>query len=257
MAAIHKAMVSILREVGAVEKGRKNEQQNYKFRGIDDIYNEVHPLFAKHGVFNVPEVLEQTRSERPTGKGGVLTYSVLRVKIKFMCEDESCLDVTVVGEGMDSGDKASNKAMTAAMKNAVINMLTLPTADEKDSENDSPEPAPRQQHMRTASDLPPATAPAPADPDKQALIKILKTCDCQPKPATDALDVCRYVASLCEQPLPGSMDEVWSRSSEFCTNITNKILAIHDQRQCSPDDAAVILRDEARSDAAARNEVAA
>ena len=98
----------------AIGKDRKNEQQRFFYRGIDDVMNVFQPLLAEAGVFIVPEVLESKREDRQTAKGGNLIYSVLKMKYTFYATDGSSVSAIVIGEGMDSGDKASNKAMARA-----------------------------------------------------------------------------------------------------------------------------------------------
>ena len=113
---IYEAIAAIMQEGCAISKDKRNTQQGFQYRGIDDVMNVFNPLMAKHGIFCVPEVLEATREERQTSKGGNLIYSVLRVKYTFFASDGSSVSAVVIGEGMDSGDKASNKAMAVAMK---------------------------------------------------------------------------------------------------------------------------------------------
>jgi pyruvate/2-oxoglutarate dehydrogenase complex dihydrolipoamide acyltransferase (E2) component len=142
---IYAAMAAIQKEVGSVAKGRKNQQQGYQYRGIDDIYAALQGLMAEKGVFSLPEVIDQKREERPTrNKDGVLIYTVLTVRHTFYAEDGSCVCAVTVGEGMDSSDKSSNKAMSAAEKYSLIQAFKLPTADVRDSEHDNPRPAARQ-----------------------------------------------------------------------------------------------------------------
>ena len=111
MSKIHEVIPKIMAEVGSISKGRKNQQQNYMFRGIDDAYAAFQPLFAKHGVFVVPSVLKSVREERAAKSGGVLIYTTLDVKHTFFADDGSSLECVTVGEAMDSGDKSSNKAI--------------------------------------------------------------------------------------------------------------------------------------------------
>lgn len=152
--AIFRAMPAIMKEVGPIAKSRMNEQQRYNFRGIDEVYEAVQLVLANHGVFVVPYVQGQSREERATKDGrGVLTYTILTVDHTFYAEDGSSVVARTVGEAMDSGDKSSNKAMSAAMKYALIESLCIPTREPKDTENDSPEPAPRQS-ARPASQPP-------------------------------------------------------------------------------------------------------
>lgn len=99
------------------------------YRGIDDVMNALNPAFIENKVFAVPEVLEQKREERQTAKGGILIYSICRVKYTFFAEDGSSVQVITVGEGMDSGDKATNKAMAIAFKYACFQLFCIPTEE--------------------------------------------------------------------------------------------------------------------------------
>ena len=136
---IYNAINKVMKDVGAIGKEDKNPQQGYKYRGIDAVMNALQPAMVKHGIFVVPDVVSQTREERQTSRGGNLIYSVVHVKYTFYAEDGSSIEASVVGEGMDSGDKASNKAMSAAFKYACFQTFCIPTEEMKDSEEDSPE----------------------------------------------------------------------------------------------------------------------
>lgn len=144
MANIFASMNAVMEDCGFIGKDSVNPQQKYKFRGIDAVMNALNPALRKRKVFVVPEVLDQTREERQTAKGGLLIYSVIKVKYTFYAEDGSSVSAVVVGEGMDSGDKASNKAMSAAFKYACFQAFCIPTGEMRDSEEDSLEPLPKQ-----------------------------------------------------------------------------------------------------------------
>lgn len=135
---IYQSIAKILEEVPAIGKNKKNTTQNFMFRGIDDVMNTFQPLLAKHKVFIVPQVLEQTREERQTSKGATLIYSICKIKYTFYAEDGSNIEAIVVGEGMDSGDKATNKAMAIAMKYAMFQVFCIPTEEMKDPDGDTP-----------------------------------------------------------------------------------------------------------------------
>jgi hypothetical protein len=139
---IFQAISAIMAEVPSIGKNRKNVQQNYTFRGIDDMYNALNDILAKNKVFATSEVLRHEREERQTAKGGVLIYSILTVKFTFYTDDGSSVTSTMIGEGMDSGDKASNKAMSTAYKYALMQIFCIPTDDPKDTELDSHEVVP-------------------------------------------------------------------------------------------------------------------
>lgn len=134
---IYSKLLAIMKEVGTIGKDRKNESQNYKFRGIDDVMNELHERFSTHGVFILVDIIDQRHEERPTKSGGLNIYRINTYKFTFMAEDGSYVVSTQIGEGMDNGDKASNKAASVALKYALMFMFLIPTNDPKDPENDS------------------------------------------------------------------------------------------------------------------------
>ena len=125
-------------EVPAIGKDKKNTQQNFMFRGIDDVMNALQPLLAKYKVFIVPEILEQKREERKSAKGGTLIYSICTIKYKFYAEDGTNIEAITIGEGMDSGDKATNKAMAIAMKYVLFQVFCIPTEEMKEPDGETP-----------------------------------------------------------------------------------------------------------------------
>jgi hypothetical protein len=136
---IYGLMTKILAEVEAIGKGRRNAEQNYAFRGIDDVYNMIHPLFAKHGVFMLPRVLSEESAERPTRSGGIMRFSKLTMAYDFFAGDGSHVTVETVGEAMDTADKASNKAMSAAHKYGLLQTFCIPTGNTPDADANTPE----------------------------------------------------------------------------------------------------------------------
>lgn len=145
MVNIYQAITDIMSEGYAITKDKRNQKQGYVYRGIDDVMNTFQPLLAKHHVFVVPEVLERERQERVTYKdgkqSGTLLYSILTMRYTFYAEDGSSVSAVVIGEGMDSGDKASNKAMSVAMKYAMFQVFCIPTEEMQDPDAETPEPS--------------------------------------------------------------------------------------------------------------------
>ena len=136
---IYEAISRCMEEIGAVGKDAVNEQQGFKYRGIDAVMNAINPALTKNHVFIVPEVLDQSREECTTKSGGALIYSVCRIKYTFYAEDGSCIEAVTVGEGMDSGDKATNKAMAIAFKYACFQVFCIPTEEMKDPDEETPD----------------------------------------------------------------------------------------------------------------------
>ena len=143
MSKVHEAIAAILEEIPAIGKDKKNQQQGFNYRGIDDVYNVISPLMAKHGLIMAPQVIEQRREERPGKSGGTLAFVSLKIKYRLFCKDGSVLEdelcPIVVGEGMDSGDKATNKAMSIAHKYAMFQLFCIPTQELADPDADSPQ----------------------------------------------------------------------------------------------------------------------
>lgn len=136
---IFQKMTSILKETKAITKSEKNQQQGFKFRGIDNVMNDLHELFAKNDVFILQEVQDFTVDARPTAKGGTLFYTRATIKFRYMTTDGSCVETVNVGEAMDSGDKGMNKAMSIALKYSLLQMFLIPTEEPKDPDRDTPE----------------------------------------------------------------------------------------------------------------------
>lgn len=142
------AIVAVMRDIGAISKDRENQAQRYKFRGVDDIYNELHPIMATHGLFTVPRVLRHTAEEKTSKSGSVQIYRVLEIEFDFISESGDKITVgPFIGEGMDSGDKAANKAHAVAHKYAFLQVFAIPTEDDKDPETTSHDLKPSEKRL--------------------------------------------------------------------------------------------------------------
>lgn len=119
-----------------IAKDRTNTQgSGYKFRGIDDVYNAVAPLLAEHGLCIIPRMLTRTCEDRQSKSGGALFYVTVEAEFDFVCaEDGSKATARTFGEAMDSGDKATNKAMSAAYKYACFQTFAIPTEGDNDAD---------------------------------------------------------------------------------------------------------------------------
>ncbi len=157
---IHSRIIAIMRAVGPIAKDSNNVQQNYKFRGIDAVYNKCHPHFAEHGVFSTSEILESTHTTERDKNDKPVNRAILKMRFTYYAEDGSNVFTEVVGEGMDyGGDKASNKAMSAADKYALLQLLKIPTAM-VDSDKDRHDPPQADDSKPT---VPPRADRAPLD----------------------------------------------------------------------------------------------
>lgn len=163
---IYQAIVNVMGELGAIGKEKKNQQQGFMYRGVDDVMNALQPLLKKHGVFIVPEVLEHTREERSTKSGGTLIYSIMKIRHHFFAEDGSEVVSTTIGEGMDSADKSSNKAMAIAFKYACFQVFCIPTEGMDDPDGETP---PNSNKKQPDGETPPSGNSNPIKITKKAL----------------------------------------------------------------------------------------
>lgn len=129
------AVTAELSRIG-ISKDSKNTSQGYAFRGIDQVYGALSPLLAKHGLCILPRVRDREVIERVNKHGTALFYVTLTVEFDFVAaEDASKHTIVTIGEAMDSGDKASNKAMSAAYKYAAIQTFCIPTEGDNDADS--------------------------------------------------------------------------------------------------------------------------
>lgn len=113
---------------------------SYKFRGIDDVYNALGSELAKAKICILPQVQSRDVVERKSASGNALFYVTLMVQfVVRSAVDDSWCQIVTMGEAMDSGDKATNKAMSAAYKYAALMAFCIPTEGDNDSENQTHE----------------------------------------------------------------------------------------------------------------------
>lgn len=149
-------IAALMADVPAIAKSQRNKEQNYQFRGIDTIYNSLHDLMTKHGIFTTSEILETLRNEWASKSGSKLIEFALRVRWTFWAPDGSYVHSETMGQSMDSGDKAANKAMTMSHKTALLQIFMIPTAETPDADANTPDP-----QDRYPSQLPPIPTPPP------------------------------------------------------------------------------------------------
>jgi len=147
MNQIHTALNNVMKDVGAVKKGDFNDFQKFMFRGVDAVVNAVYPALVAHKVTVQPKVLSYEYSTIDVGKGAAskpMGHARVIVEYTFTsAEDGSSASASAAGEAFDAGDKATPKAMSVALRTALLQALMLPT--------DEPEPD-AQTYERAAPD---------------------------------------------------------------------------------------------------------
>jgi hypothetical protein len=113
--------------VTGIGKTRTNAEQKFKFRGIDETLNALAPVLSEVGLVILPRILTRTLVERQTRSGNPLFSVVVEAEFDFVsAEDGSTHTIRTFGEAMDTGDKATNKAMSIAYKYAAFLAFCIP-----------------------------------------------------------------------------------------------------------------------------------
>jgi hypothetical protein len=151
---VYKAINAVQSDLAitGISKDRRNTQgTGYSFRGVDDVLNAIAPLLAKHGLCILPRVLTRECVERQSKSGGALFYITVEAEFDFVSsEDGTKHTVKTFGEAMDSGDKATNKAMSAAYKYACFQAFSIPTEAKEDADYQTHEVKPTLTNARFA-----------------------------------------------------------------------------------------------------------
>lgn len=133
---------AVMRDVMPVGKNQENKQQNYSFRGVDDAMSAMAGPMRNHGCFIAPEVAEH--KQRPRGDKG--THTVLTMVYRIFGPAGDCLVVSLPGEAMDTGDKSTNKAMSAALKYMLFQVFMIPVDSRSIADSDRDDPNPPAEH---------------------------------------------------------------------------------------------------------------
>ena len=129
--------------IGAVPKGE--QQQNFRYRGIDQVIQAVSGPFRDLGIIVTPHVHKARYETVEVGRNRSHMQSC-RVTVDHTYQAATASDTLttrVIAESMDSGDKAAAKAMSVALRISLLQTLMLPTHD-RDPDADSPERSPQR-----------------------------------------------------------------------------------------------------------------
>ena len=119
-----------------IGKNQRNDFDKYNYRGIDAVLNALAPVLSECGVLILPHVTAKEIAQVTTQKGGTMAHATLLVAYSLYDAEGDSITLPVYGEAIDRGDKAINKAMTAAYKNLVFQAFCIPlVGDYADSES--------------------------------------------------------------------------------------------------------------------------
>jgi hypothetical protein len=168
---VYKAIPKIMNDIGPIGKDGMNKAQGFKYRALDDVYNAVNPALVKNEVFILPEVIDSKSQIVQTKSGGTMKNVVLKIRYTLYHSDGSSLVSVVEGEAMDSGDKATNKAFSAAFKYMLLQVFCIPLEGEPDMDQESPAIAQKQTQTAQRQVLQSKPSQTKAQPQKPTQAK--------------------------------------------------------------------------------------
>jgi len=125
----------VRRRIGYIQKRGYNERHNYNYVAAADITGTIGDILAQLGVVVIPRLESITYEPQTPGRPD--SVRVARVIMAYTFTDEDSgeeITARVAGEGLDVGDKASYKAMTGALKYALLQCFLLATGDDPEDE---------------------------------------------------------------------------------------------------------------------------
>lgn len=141
---IYKKLGEVMGKIGAIDKERKNVQQGFMFRGIEDFMNSLHGLMAEAGIIILPSEIEHIQENFETtnreGRKSLQFRTRLHIRFTFVStEDGSTVTADGWGEAADNGDKGYNKCKSIALKYVLMQMFLVPTKDIADPDKEVPD----------------------------------------------------------------------------------------------------------------------
>lgn len=138
---IYGLLVKAMQQIPVVPKGQSTESgPRFKYRGIDDLRNVIHPLFAELGIVVIPTVLDAIHDTvEKTDRDGTIKIEFrarLRVQFTLYADDGSSVSAVVESESIDSRDKGTMQAMSVAEKILYIALFILETGDTENEQHE-------------------------------------------------------------------------------------------------------------------------
>lgn len=135
---IGEAFILIMESVGYVQKTGHNKAQNYKYAGEAELIKVLRPQLIKHNVICIPSEAKSRTETIVVGDKKTFRTVIDYTFVYTHVPSNTNFQVQVIGEGVDTGDKAAYKAATGALKYALRQPFLIETGDEPEA-HDLPE----------------------------------------------------------------------------------------------------------------------
>ncbi|ALA12461.1 ERF family protein [Paenibacillus larvae] len=130
-----KKLAEVMDSVKYIQKTGYNSFNNYKYATEADVNEKVREELAGRKVIMIPNVKSQSIREHKNRKGYIEYIATVQVEFTFMDgESGETITFSTFGEGQDSGDKGTYKAITGAQKYALMKAFMIPTGDDPEGD---------------------------------------------------------------------------------------------------------------------------
>lgn len=134
---IHQRLNEIKKHVGYVQKDEKKVGGLYKAVTHDAVTAATRAQFVEQGVMVVPHELavKTVDSGMVTGKGNPIIRYEAQYQVQFVNVDEPSdfIAMILTAHALDEGDKAPGKALSYAVKYAILKILQLETGEDDEA----------------------------------------------------------------------------------------------------------------------------
>ena len=134
-----KSLATIMADIKPMFKSEQagTGSYGYKFVSVNSMLDIARPKFAEHGIifYGDVETIDRNYSNTRNGNEQVTVYLHVRW---FLSNGTDEISFRTIGEAADTGDKATNKAYTAAQKQAISKLLMMSGTDDDSDRDISP-----------------------------------------------------------------------------------------------------------------------
>jgi hypothetical protein len=165
---VYESVAKAAKLVKVASKDKTNEFHKYDYRSIEAVMDAVHDAVASAGITVVLHTMRNFQRLLVDVKNGKEVLVCYEGVFRVFGPAGDWFETVHFCEGMDSRDKASNKASTAGYKEVLQKLFTLPFGHDQAEADDGPSVSePRQRRERRQEDDP-GVAGGPSTEQKPA-----------------------------------------------------------------------------------------
>ena len=131
---LYQRMLCVMDDIGHIQKKGYNTFHKYKYVTEADIAEKLSSLMVSHRIYMATTVLE--KSMQTLGNQNLVS---VKIKVIFVNVDDTTdkMEAEFYGDGTDKGDKGVYKAITGAVKYALLKTFMISAGDDPEKDNSS------------------------------------------------------------------------------------------------------------------------